>query len=179
MNIAGQIATATEVVLFNARFDVALQCFCDGVPAVFRREPRLVRAIGDTGAFATVAVIIARQTEQGITLARVQRIVCGRLASTRRVRAMVDELARTGAVVRIASAIDARQRPFRAGGWLMDALVLWLQSHIAAAYPWIAAIGGSPTAESDTVVRFLAAWVDLMNGNRSCWRTAIPSCSRS
>jgi hypothetical protein len=123
--------------LAAAGFDRALGELSRGVAAAFRQEPELIQAIGDRGAFAVVAAGLARQNDrglgQGVTLRAIQDFaVPNRLASARRVRSLVANLARTGAARPLGPGGDGRERPWRLGGWLPPALERWWAAYARA-----------------------------------------------
>jgi hypothetical protein len=160
MAVALRVASAMADVLADPRFDAGLAHFSRGVPGAFRREQRLVRSIGDLGMFAVVAVLIAYEAADEVTLAEIQRVVCPRLASARRVRAIVAELTRIGAVEQRSAPDDTRRRPFKASGWLMDTLVAWLRPQLVAAHPWIVPAGPTVQTEQECVLLYFNQWVD-------------------
>jgi hypothetical protein len=154
-----RISAGASTVLRDKEFASSLQRFCYEVPNAYIREPRLIRAIGDTGCLFTVAAIVAKQ-DGGVTLADVQRVVCAELASYRRVRAIAAELERTGAIVRLPVSDDARRRQIVISGWLPSALALWGDAYAKSAHPWLSTmVTGAFPARTGWAARLLAGWV--------------------
>ena len=82
-------------ILNDAAFDGTVIRLCSQISRVYKQEPRLVRALGDFGAFATILCAVALASVHGgrFTLAEVQAVVVPRSwASSRRTRALIDWL---------------------------------------------------------------------------------------
>jgi len=140
-------------------FQSSLLQLCCAVPNVYKQNPILLRSMGDLGSLFTVAVILAKQ-QNGVTLADIQRVVCNRLASARRVRAIVGELERSGAVTRKLSFGDSRRRLIVVGSWFPDILAVWGKAYADSAKPWLPNNKSlTPSTASDWTSRFLAGWV--------------------
>lgn len=126
-------------ILNDEAFDEAVTCLCAQVSIVFKRERRLVRAIGDFGAFATVICALGPGSvhEGQFTLAAVQAAVVPRgWASSRRTRALIDWLELEGTAQRLPPCGDRRERPWSLNGWLVDAVQTLTAAYLAAASPW-------------------------------------------
>lgn len=126
-------------ILNDAAFDETAIRFCSQISTVFKQEPRLVRAIGDFGAFATILCAMALASIHGgqFTLAAVQAIVVPRgWASSRRTRALIDWLELEGAARRHQPRDDNRERPWSLCGWLIMAIETLAEAYLAAAAPW-------------------------------------------
>lgn len=98
---------------------------------------------------ATVGAGFASSSDDGVTLADIIRTVTSAgVASSRRVRAIYDNLDRLGAITSRDMVSDRRRRPFRIGSWLEAALVDWLSIWIDAARPWLTT---QPVADRETL----------------------------
>ena len=140
-------------------FELSLRQLCCAVPTVYKQQRLLLRAMGDLGSLFTVAVILAKQ-QNGVALADIQRVVCNRLASARRVRAIVGELERTGAVTRKLSSGDSRRRLIIVESWFPDMLAIWGKAYADLARPWLPDDKSlTPSTASDWTSRFLSGWV--------------------
>jgi hypothetical protein len=161
ISLEARMAAATMAIMTAPGFEPLLGRFCFAVANAYTREPRLIRAIGDLGSLITVAVILAKQGGRGVTLADVQRVVCKRLASPGRVRAIVRELERTGALIRTRAAEDSRRLRMVVSGWLPDALAVWGRAYAESAHPFLSALmPGTPEAAAAWAARFLAGWAE-------------------
>jgi hypothetical protein len=156
--LEARIARATLAVMAHREFAQSLRQFCCLVPDAYRLEPGLTRAIGDLGSLITVGAILAKQGQHNATLTTVQRIVCDRLASQRRVRAIVGELERTQAIARVVAAGDSRSRQIIVGGWLPGALAAWGNAYASSARPWLSALPILTPALASWGMKLLAGW---------------------
>jgi hypothetical protein len=154
------MASSTLAVMADGEFESLLRRFCRLVVDAYSREPRLIRAIGDIGSLFTVAVIVAKQGGRGVTLADVQRVICNRLASPRRVRAIVDGLERTHAVTRTMGNDDFRRRQVVISGWLPHALMTWGNAYARSASAYLSAAAGTPLAANLWAMQFLSGWAE-------------------
>ncbi|MCZ7467257.1 hypothetical protein [Rhizobium rhizogenes] len=126
-------------ILNDAVFDETVIRLCSQISMVFKQEPRLVRAIGDFGAFATILCAIGLASIHGgqFTLAAVQAVVVPRgWASSRRTRALIDWLELEGAARRHQPRGDNRERPWSLCGWLITAIETLAEAYLVAAAPW-------------------------------------------
>lgn len=126
-----EVRSNTTILTGNLRFNLQILSKC--LENAIRREPRLMQTIGDRGSFAIISALLAGAgSEAGsVTLADVNAAVVPRgLATSRRVRALVEWLEHCGGLERVRTATDARRRPFQPSGWLIDAL----QDALAAAF---------------------------------------------
>jgi hypothetical protein len=127
-------------ILNDEAFDEAVTHLCAQISIVFQRERRLVRAIGDFGAFATVVCALGLGSIHGrqFTLAAVQAIVVPRgWVSSRRTRALIDWLELEGTAQRHPPSHDNRERPWSLNGWLVLAVQTLATAYLAAASPWV------------------------------------------
>ena len=118
--------------------DAVIQ-LCAHIPAVFKQEQRLVRALGDFGAFATVmcAVGLASVPDGQFTLAAVQAVtVPPGWVSSRRTRALIDWLELENAAQRHPPHGDNRERPWSLSNWLIAAVETFARTYLLAASPW-------------------------------------------
>lgn len=126
-------------ILNDAAFDETVIRLCSQISRVYKQEPRLVRALGDFGAFATILCAVALASVHGgrFTLAEVQAVVVPRgWASSRRTRALIDWLELEGAARRHQPNGDNRERPWSLCGWLIMAIETLAEAYLAAAVPW-------------------------------------------
>lgn len=126
-------------ILNDAACDETVIRLCSQISTVFKQEPRLVRAIGDFGAFATILCALGLTSIHGgrFTLAAVQAVVVPRgWASSRRTRALIDWLELEGAARRHQPSGDNRERPWSLCGWLIMAIETLAEAYLAAATPW-------------------------------------------
>ncbi|WP_165912267.1 hypothetical protein [Novosphingobium sp. PhB165] len=122
----------------DPRFDVAIETFCGGMSRWFRADPLRLLVFGDLGQMSVVATGFARQGEGGITLARIIKLVTGSaIASSRRVRALCDNLDRMEIISPLPDCGGRREKPLRFGGWLQPALIAWLEVFVQAVLPWV------------------------------------------
>lgn len=121
-----------QKIMHDDAFGQAISILCSALSQIVRGEPRLVKAMGDYGAFAIVicAVGIADEGDGRFTFAAIQAVVVRRgWASSRRTRALIDWMEWSGAALRQPARADNRERPWCICGWLPAAL-----SRIAGAF---------------------------------------------
>ncbi|MFK3780332.1 hypothetical protein [Agrobacterium sp. NPDC089420] len=140
-------------ILRDDAFDDAVMHLCAHIPAIFKRERRLVRAFGDFGAFAAVMCAAGLGASHGMpfTLAAVQAVVVPPgWISSRRIRALIDWLELENAAQRHPPRGDNRERPWSLDGWLPVAIEALARTYLTAASPWETA----PAADrpQDTVI---------------------------
>lgn len=100
-----------------------LKFLIDVIDAIFRHEPRIIRAIGDRGSFSAIAVILGQTIVDGApaTLSSVDREIVKRgIATSRRSRALIEWLEHSGGVDRAQARSGAKGRPIRISGWLLS-----------------------------------------------------------
>lgn len=126
-------------ILNDDAFADAVAYLCTEIPAVFKKEQRLVRALGDFGAFATVMCALGTASAHGgrFTLAAVQAaVVPSGWASSRRTRALIDWLELENSAQRHPPHGDKRERPWSMDGWLIAAIEKLAATYLIAASPW-------------------------------------------
>jgi hypothetical protein len=133
-----EVAQSARAIARDLHFNDAYLAFCTQLPAVFQKEPRLVRALGDVGRFVVVAAGFAAKPARSITLAEITTLArAGNFASARRVRAIVEQFIDTGVVRRNLDVQDSRCRPLTFNGWMEAAMQGWVRAYITPALPWI------------------------------------------
>jgi hypothetical protein len=134
-----QVFPLAQRIMSDDAFGEAISSLCNAIPQIFRGEPRLVRAIGDYGAFAVVicAVGIADEDDGEFTFAAIQAVVVPRRwASSRRTRALIDWLEWSGAALRKPPRQDNRERPWCICGWLPTAITRIAEAFLTAVAPF-------------------------------------------
>ncbi len=109
----------------TGNFDFKLQKLYYCLESAVSKDSRLMQAIGDRGSLAILGTVIAKSGLGGgwVTLAEIDAaIVPRRIATSRRIRALVEWLEHCGGLERTRPDIDLRRRPFRVSGWLVRAL---------------------------------------------------------
>ena len=133
---------------------------CAAVPRWYHADLRRVGVFGDLGQMATIRAGFASPTDEGVTLAdMIHTVTSAGVASSRRVRAIYDNLDRLGAITSRSMASDRRRRPFRIGSWLEAALVDWLSIWIDAARPWLTT---QPVADRETLSTVFCFFSDAL-----------------
>lgn len=149
-------------ILSHQAFTQSVAALCIHVPELFKAETRLVRAIGDFGAFSIVmqATAIAARGDGVFTLAAVQsEIVPLGWASSRRVRALVEWLEWAGCARQTFPAKDQRKRPWSITGWLQGAIQGLADIYLAVTHPWR---GGGVPAHAATELSLALASLDRL-----------------
>ncbi|MGL3606251.1 hypothetical protein ACSV9I_07040 [Rhizobium sp. G187] len=126
-------------ILTHQSFMRSVAALCIHLPELFKADTRLVRAIGDFGAFSIVmrATAIATSENGTFTLAAVQAgIVRLGWASQRRVRALVEWLEWAGCARQVLPSADLRKRPWSITGWLETGIHKLAEIYLAVTYPW-------------------------------------------
>ncbi|WP_137134375.1 hypothetical protein [Rhizobium sp. FKY42] len=126
-------------ILRHSAFMHSVAVLCVQLPAMFKAETRLVRAMGDFGAFSiVVSATAAAATGDGtFNLASVQsQVVRLKWASSRRVRALVEWLEWAGSVRKAAPSGDLRKRPWYITGWLQATIDALLELFLTVTHPW-------------------------------------------
>ncbi|CUX56754.1 conserved hypothetical protein [Agrobacterium deltaense Zutra 3/1] len=126
-------------ILNDDAFGDAVAYLCTHISIAFKQEQRLVRALGDFGAFATVmcAAGIASVNGGQFTLAAVQAVVVPPgWASSRRTRALIDWLELENTAQRHPPGGDNRERPWSLNGWIISAIETLASTYRLAASPW-------------------------------------------
>ncbi len=112
-------------ILNDDAFGDAVAYLCTHLSNAFKQEQRLVRALGDFGAFATVMCAVGIASVHGgqFTLAAVQAVVVPPgWASSRRTRALIDWLELENTAQRHPPGGDNRERPWSLNGWIISAI---------------------------------------------------------
>ncbi len=150
-----RIKKLAEALAADPRLDLAIETFCTGMSRWFRADPLRLAVFGDLGQMSVVAAGLALQGDGGITLARIIKLVTGSaVASSRRVRAICDNLDRMEIISPLPDPTGRREKPLRFGGWLQPALILWLEVFVQAVLPWLA---GPVAADNAALVRLLSS----------------------
>ena len=126
-------------ILNDYAFGDAVAYLCTHLSNAFKQEQRLVRALGDFGAFATVMCAVGIASVHGgqFTLAAVQAVVVPPgWASSRRTRALIDWLELENTAQRHPPGGDNRERPWSLNGWIISAIERLASTYCVAASPW-------------------------------------------
>lgn len=126
-------------MLEDDAFDAAVSTLRLELRRLVEDEPRLLRAIGDAGAFAIVvcAIGLAEDGDGTFTFAQLQAIIVPRRwASGRRVRSLIDWLEWSGAALRHSTPRDGRERPWSLCGWLLPSISGLARAFVTATAPW-------------------------------------------
>lgn len=154
VELYGRTKRLAEALGADPRLDLAIETFCRGMSRWFRTDQLRLAVFGDLGQMSVVVAGLALQGEGGITLARIIKVVTGSaVASSRRVRAICDNLDRMEIISPLPGPLGRREKPLRFGGWLQPALILWLEVFVQAVLPWLA---GPVVADNAALIRLLS-----------------------
>lgn len=163
-----RLGLLADRILKDDAFEDAVTYLCANIPAVFKQEQRLVRALGDFGAFATVMCAAGLGSPPGaqFTLAAVQAVVVpAGWISSRRTRALIDWLELEHAAARRPPGGDNRERPWSLNGWLIAAVERLAETYLVAASPWWVAAKEKMPEEKSTATDILRGGVSWFLGN--------------
>ncbi len=137
-HLEARVTQLANEILEDRRFDDALQYLCWAIPSWFKADRRRIQVFGDLGQVVTVATGFARQSDNGVTMSTLIKVVArSGFASQRRVRAICDNLERVGAVSPAVQGCDRREKPILFNSWLEAGLIIWLEALLLAASPWL------------------------------------------
>ncbi len=138
--VQSELDVLVRKILRHSAFMQSVAVLCVQLPEMFKADTRLVRAVGDFGAFSIVmsATAAAATGDGTFNLASVQsQIVRLKWASSRRVRALVEWLEWAGSVRKVTPSGDLRKRPWYITGWLQATMDALLKLYLTVTHPWM------------------------------------------